>query len=1397
MAKSVNRSIRIFVNGKEVEHSLNSVRKEMLRLSREVNSLEKGSEAYVKKSAEYRKVAGYYREIRREITGMPTMFDRLSKSAGGFVSILTGFFAVSSIFNKFQQLIDLSAQLADKQSDVQKTTGMTKKEVRELTQELDKLNTRTSRVDLLSIAEEGGRIGIAKDEIAEFTEAMDKANVALGDVFGSASEVASTLGKLKFMFKETSDMGVSEAYNAIGSALNELGANGIASEQNIAAFASRLGALPPAFKPTIADALALGAAFEESGVNAEVAGRSYSILIQQAATNIDKFAKQMNMTAEEAKTLINTNPTEFFLQFTNSFKGMETNGTKMAGILKELGINANGVNMIIGAGANGNDRFRESLELANIAMAEGTSMTDEFNTKNENLAATIEKIEKSFVEWIDSDKVQDFIEGLVNWFGGLIGAIDTSDRKASTFIKTLDFSVKVIGIVIASFFSWTAAMKLSALWTSINVKNTQLFTLTTKGATLAQTLHTIAVSAAGVVYNRLAGNTYAAMRAQVALNAAMRANPWGLALTVITAVVSAIALFRSKTKEAADEQKEFGEAVRDAHRKATDGMGKTISKINILVNAIKDENISLATRKKAYAELIKIAPEFNGYLVDEKFNIEGLNRAYKGYVTHLQNVARAKATVKLREDAAEAVVAGKAEMSQLEVQIANERKKLADLKAAGKDTQEKPVFSKSGNIIAFVEEESKAYRDQRQVIQELEKEFAALEKTQQGAEKKEKSFTDYNSAEIARVQAEIKIVQSLYDAYDKEESEQAKKLAANSKMRLTQLKQELAGLGFLDTDTDTGTGGTGGNDTPTGEDELSRRQKTAEEILKLERDTNRRLRDEKLKNREEEATLMQEGWDQDLELLRIKKEKRLNALADELEDLEILRQEYQKKANEEAAKGNKAGAAGFRAQAAELQKIADEKNKTYLYVEQTFQFDLERLKLEHYKKEQEKHQKQFERELRNLQTKHNNELKAVTDLEEAKEVLRNQYGFSDEELDKIKNFEKAKSEIILAQQQETYKLQSEQLQGQIEEIKNTLAVDDALGATIFGKMMDEEQREQLMEFLEELENRLSNLNNPEGGGGDDADEEKKVMGFIDLFGFSGDQWDQAFSNLDTMSGKLQLAQMGVQAMMNAWNMYYQMQRQNMQRDLDQFTSTTNKKKSELKKQLDEGYISQESYNAQVEKLEADLEKKRAEMEYKSAMTEWKMSMMQAATNTALGITSALSMQPAGIVLAAIVGAMGTLQIGMIAANKPKKPEGYFTGGESGGAGRYDHLGRELADGPLHAREYVIPEWLRKDPQIAQMEEFIEARRRGRSPVDASIGYAAGGEARPANPASSSETVTNSFPSEVLPVLHRLADVLEYLQDNPIEAKLTRSMEVAKHISDDMEDYKNHRIKNKR
>lgn len=189
-------------------------------------------------------------------------------------------------------------------ADVQKTTGMTIQEVKKLWDEFDEMDTRTSKLDRLKISETAGRLGIPKEQIAEFTKEIDKVYVALGDSFqGGLEAVVSSVGKMKGLFKETVEQDYAVAINGIGSALNELAANGTASESNIADFTLRIGALPDALKPSIDKVMGLGAAFEESGVDSQIAASGYSNFMKVAGENLDKFAYSMNMSLEEAKEL--------------------------------------------------------------------------------------------------------------------------------------------------------------------------------------------------------------------------------------------------------------------------------------------------------------------------------------------------------------------------------------------------------------------------------------------------------------------------------------------------------------------------------------------------------------------------------------------------------------------------------------------------------------------------------------------------------------------------------------------------------------------------------------------------------------------------------------------------------------------------------------------------------------------------------------------------------------------------------------------------------------------------------------------------------------------------------------------------------------------------------------
>lgn len=359
---------------------------------------------------------------QKGIGGLANGFNKYAALGASFIAVATG------VVFKMQQMIDFNGKLSDAQADVMKTTGLSKKEVDELSKSFGILNTRTSRIDLLKIAEEGGRIGIAKEEISEFVDVMNKAVVALSDSFpGGVEETASKLGKLKGLFPDSREKNVEEAYNGIGSAINDLGAQGVATEVNIANFATRVGSLPDVLKPSTAEALALGAGFEESGIQAEIAGRAYNIVLGQAAENGEKFGKIMGISGKEVEDLINEDALAFMLQFSKSLEGMTA--TEVAQTLEYLKLSGIGATQVLGALSNNTDRFNELIDISNTSLAKGTSLTDEYNIKNNNLAATLEKVGRFFRGAFANPIVTGSLTALIEGFAKMVGIIKDVNKE--------------------------------------------------------------------------------------------------------------------------------------------------------------------------------------------------------------------------------------------------------------------------------------------------------------------------------------------------------------------------------------------------------------------------------------------------------------------------------------------------------------------------------------------------------------------------------------------------------------------------------------------------------------------------------------------------------------------------------------------------------------------------------------------------------------------------------------------------------------------------------------------------------------------------------------------------------------------------------------------------------
>ncbi len=358
----------------------------------------------------------------------------------------------------------------------------------------------------------------------------------------------------------------------------------------------------------------------------------------------------------------------------------------------------------------------------------------------------------------------------------------------------------------------------------------------------------------------------------------------------------------------------------------------------------------------------------------------------------------------------------------------------------------------------------------------------------------------------------------------------------------------------------------------------------------------------------------------------------------------------------------------------------------------------------------EKLKKQHERDTLLREIDHNNQIAALEDIEEAKALLKGT--LSDNELSEIKTLNDAKKALQRDFELTELDNQAAFYQKQIE-LMTSLLEGEETGINLGDKLLTDEQKELLNQRLDEVKLKLSEIGILENEEEDDPEVEG-LKGEVDIFGFSIDDWENTFENLDTAKNKIKAVEMVVGGLQNVWGMYSEFLAANEAKQLKSFEKSNDKKKKALKKQLDSGIIDQETYNKEVEKLDQDLAKKKAEVEYKQAKREQISTLFGIAANTALGIAKAVAASPPtlGMPWTALIGAMGALQAGLVLAKPLPDKNNYADGGYTQGIGYLDETGHEVA-GTVHANEYVIPEFVMNstDPAIPQILEYVETKRK--------------------------------------------------------------------------------------
>ncbi|MBT0572332.1 phage tail tape measure protein [Riemerella anatipestifer] len=1285
MAKEISSTIVLKVNGKEVDNSFNGLRSTVSKFERELKKLTPGTKEFIQKAAELKEARAEFEKVKNEITAVNNKLSHGSGVLGFFrknilevgttfrqvftANIAANFF--DNIISKSKYTVDELLNIADAMSDVQKTTGMALGEVKQLWDEFDKMDTRTSKLDRLKIAEVGGRLGVPKEEMASFVQEIDKAYVALGDSFQEGLEnVVDSLGKIKGLFNETKGKSYAEAINEVGSALNELAANGTASEGNISDFALRVGALPDAIKPSIDKVLGLGAGFEEAGIDAQIASSGFTNFMKVAGEGLSNFAYSMNMSVAEAQKLFNEKPEEFFLRFAEGMKGLL--GDETIKIFESLKLNSLEVQKAVGAAANRTDEFREAMKRSSSAMAEATSLSAEFNTKNNNAPAIIEKLKNAWNDMFSSTNILNKFEWLIELIGWVTGVTKEAGDGVLAFKQRMEFLFNIIKVVGTAIVGYNASILIASASTGSLTKATWLNIVADKAKVASMALLRVGYLLYNMALALVTLNINRAREAMMIFNITAKASPLGVLITLVTTAYMAYKAFSKEVDNTTKKQKLLNSVTEETNKNIISQKNE----LDSLLKIAKDETIAKERRLSAIKKLNEISPEYLGNLTLENINTKAATEAINKYTNALYRNARAKVLKKKMDE----------KMEQIE-----DMRNAPVAETAGKDW----LWKLTGGVMKLTSYE--AQNLDPNMFKQME-----IWKAKGGDKYAKEMMKSYGSY----YDKALKNIQKVNDDFN---------VLANEYTEL--MKQDIVN--------DFG-GGNNGNqivpDAPkrtknrpaknTEADKLKEAKKDLEDSQKAYSDAYNKLLEMDSDYYLERQKLAEKSLEAELAILDAERSKELNSQRkyqdDILKTIEDLEEKKKNAKSPEAAKNYEKALEKERSLLALHDKIVETSEEAHGHKVSEIKekwitkrlsdfFESERLRID---KER---------------ASDDEAIQKISTMEEAKLALSKMthLKLTQQELLQIKTLEDAKKALREDADRKMLESQLASLELQKEALEESL------------KGLTGEAAEKLKKDLDELNIRITQVKGAIQGNKENdehraSQERRQQLSQVDLLGFSADQWEDMFKNLKTTEGKIKAVQMATQALSNAFNRFAQLQQNLNEREMQRFTKNQDKKRKALLVQLNQGLISQEEYHKGIEALDTETAKKKSEIAHKQAVAEKAFNIANAIMSTALAVTKSLPNIPLSIA----VGALGAIQVATIASTPLPEKESFAKGGYTGpGYGSPDKTGKRPA-GIVHGNEYVTPDWMLENPIVADTVEWMEAIRTGR--IALPKGYADGG-----------------------------------------------------------------------
>lgn len=613
----------IVARSKTGKANINELRQAYKQLEEELNQLNTKSKEFNEKQKELK-------DLKKNIDNATGAISQQSKSWQTALKNLTAYVGLFQVFNAIKDTVTSAIkknfEYSSSLTDIRKVSGLTMQDVNKLSEELAKIDTRTSVDGLAQLAYQGAKLGMGKygvEGMKQFVAAADQINVAIGEEMGE--EALPALSKMVETMGLIPKMGIEKAMLATGSAMFKLSSTSTSTSTNIVEFAKRLTGVSRTAGITTDQLLALGSASDSLFLMPEVSATAMSKFIVALQKNHNLIEKDLGIPDGTIKRMYAAgNAMDAIVMVLEKMRD-KGNMNALGGIFKDLGSDGQRLVTAMVTMSKNVDVLKDHLYESKEAFEEATAVTSEYTMQQQSAAGILDRAnnlwEKAF---INPDGVESVKSMAQAWY-------DMSQMilQSPIFKNTLQ----------------------AAMWSVITVCKVFVTLL----PLIANYVAALGIYKAVSFLWELGKAIKAAAAAQTLFNSAAKVNPYVAIASAIVTAVGVVWSFVEADREAAAAEAEAARkanAWKDKLKEAQSQTDTLTRKLHSYKTTLEALNVSQNARNMQIARFNR---DFRQYISKLGIEIKSVSDLKKHYSELAQEIQRAT-YYRLREEAKQSVM---------------------------------------------------------------------------------------------------------------------------------------------------------------------------------------------------------------------------------------------------------------------------------------------------------------------------------------------------------------------------------------------------------------------------------------------------------------------------------------------------------------------------------------------------------------------------------------------------------------------------------------------------------------------------------------------------------------------------------------------------------------------